>query len=86
MSYRILVGQAAAKSLAKKVHSGDVDRIRAAIDALAADPRPFPQSAKLEGREGRRLRVGSYRVLYTVDDERREVLIAEVWHRQRDYR
>jgi mRNA-degrading endonuclease RelE of RelBE toxin-antitoxin system len=41
---------------------------------------------KLEGREGRRLRVGDYRVLYRVDDNQQEVLILEVWHRQSDYR
>jgi mRNA-degrading endonuclease RelE of RelBE toxin-antitoxin system len=27
-----------------------------------------------------------YRIVYDVDDERREVFVAEVWHRQRDYR
>gem|GEM_PF-4670545 len=40
----------------------------------------------MAGREGRRLRVGNYRVLYEVDDEEREVRILEVWPRQQDYR
>lgn len=53
--------------------------------ALSKDPRPR-NSRKLEGREGYRLRIGDYRVLYRVDDETQGVLVAEIWHRQRDYR
>ena len=85
MSYETLYERKARKALAR-LPSGAYERVTEAIDALAEDPRPFPQSRKLEGREGRRLRVGDYRVLYLVDDERQQVQILEVWHRQRDYR
>lgn len=56
-----------------------------AIDALAEDPKP-PGAIKLQGREGYRLRVGDYRVLYRVDDEAQEVLITRVGHRRNVYR
>lgn len=67
-SYEIRVERAAAKALAKRVRQEDAERIRRAIDGLATDPRP-PQSIGLRGREGRRLRVGDYRVIYEVDDD-----------------
>ncbi|MBX6765512.1 MAG: type II toxin-antitoxin system RelE/ParE family toxin [Rubrobacteraceae bacterium] len=70
----------------RRIHPDHAERIREAIDRLAEDPRPHPQSKQLAGREGRRLRVGNYRVLYEVDDEEREVRILEVWPRQQDYR
>ena len=56
-----------------------------AMNGLAEDP-SSRQSRSLEGRSGRRLRVGDYRVIYEVDDDLQEVYVAEVWHRQRDYR
>lgn len=62
------------------------ERVLSAIRGLAEDPRPHPQSKNLQGREDRRLRVGSYRVIYAVDEERQEVYVVEVFHRQRDYR
>ena len=85
MSYEVVVERKARKAMAR-LPSAVYGRLMEAVGALAEDPRPFPQSQKLEGREGRRLRVGNYRVLYRVDDERQEVSILEVWHRQRDYR
>ena len=40
--------------------------------ALESDPRP-PGNQKLHGHDGYRLRVGDYRILYTVDDYNRHV-------------
>ena len=85
MVYRVRIRRGAQKQLAR-IQPAYQRRIIEAIYTLAEDPRPFPQSVKLEGREGRRLRVGDYRVLYRVDDNQQEVLILEVWHRQSDYR
>jgi mRNA interferase RelE/StbE len=56
-----------------------------AINVLAENPHPR-NSRKPQNREGYRLRIEDYRVLYTVDDDRREEFVAEVWHRQRGYR
>lgn len=61
------------------------ERLEDALDSLADDPRPAG-AVKLSGREGYRLRVGDYRVLYRVDDERREVLVTRVGHRREVYR
>lgn len=60
-------------------------RLDAAIDALADDPRPRG-SKKLQGRRGRSVRVGDYRVLYEVDDEAQEITVTKVAHRREVYR
>jgi mRNA interferase RelE/StbE len=53
-------------------------RIRAAIEALAEDPRP-PGCRKLEGRENEwRVRVGTWRLIYRIEEERVVVLAVRV--------
>jgi len=61
-------------------------RISRRIDELADTPRP-PDSRQLKGRLGflRRLRVGNYRVAFSVDDEAAEVIIWRVGHRDKFY-
>lgn len=55
------------------------------IDALAEQPRPAGVK-KLQGVEGFRLRVGMYRLLYTIDDAARLVTVYRVKHRREAYR
>jgi mRNA interferase RelE/StbE len=61
------------------------DRITAAIDSLADDPRP-PGAQKLAGRDDYRIRVGDYRIVYAVDDDEQLVLVARIAHRREVYR
>ena len=61
------------------------DRIEAAIDGPATDPRPRG-AAKLAGRDDFRIRVGDYRIVYAVDDAERLVLVARSAHRREVYR
>jgi mRNA interferase RelE/StbE len=61
------------------------DRVRNAIDALAAEPRP-DGVVKLAGRDDYRIRVSDYRVVYAVEDSERLVLIARIAHRREVYR
>ena len=63
----------------------DVQRIIAAIDVLADDPRP-PQSRKFSGSEKYRLRCGVYRVLYEIQDDVLVVCVVKVGHRKDVYR
>jgi mRNA interferase RelE/StbE len=60
-------------------------RLRAGIAALAADPRG-KGVVKLQGREGYRLRVGSWRVLFVIDDAGRTVTISALGPRRDVYR
>jgi mRNA interferase RelE/StbE len=85
LSYRIIAGRSAERSLRRRILPERAGQIREAINALAENPRPG-NSRQLRDRPARRLRVGDYRIIYDVDDDRREVFVAEVWHRQRGYR
>lgn len=61
-------------------------RISDAIAALSDDPRP-PGCKKMAGSWGAwRIRVGHYRVVYDVDDEKMRVLILRVGNRNDIYR
>ncbi|MBN9140057.1 MAG: type II toxin-antitoxin system RelE/ParE family toxin [Micrococcales bacterium] len=84
MSYRIEVLPPAARAL-RRVHPQQRGRILGAIMLLAEDPRP-PAARKLQGRDGYRVRVGDYRILYTIDDGVLLVVIVTVGHRRDVYR
>lgn len=61
-------------------------RIMEKAMALGGNPRP-PGSVKLAGGSGLwRVRVGDYRVVYMIDNERRTVDIRIVAHRREVYR
>jgi mRNA interferase RelE/StbE len=61
-------------------------RAARAIEALSATPRP-PGSVKLAGSSNEyRIRVGDYRVVYVVEDGRRQVQIGRIRHRKDVYR
>ena len=61
------------------------DRVVQAILTLEGDPRRRG-SKKLRGVDEYRLRVGAYRVLYTVDDTRRIIEVVAVGHRRDVYK
>ncbi|HLF03922.1 MAG TPA: type II toxin-antitoxin system RelE/ParE family toxin [Dehalococcoidia bacterium] len=64
-----------------------VRRIDDAIQGLEENPLP-PGSVRVRGRvgDGWRVRVGDYRILYTVDHETRVVRIYRIRHRREAYR
>ncbi|NBC30624.1 MAG: type II toxin-antitoxin system RelE/ParE family toxin [Spirochaetes bacterium] len=84
MTYSIEILRAAQKQLAK-VEQGLQQRIIDAIRNLAVDPRPSG-CTKLSGRPAWRIRVGSYRVIYEVHDDRLLVLVVSIGHRREVYR
>jgi mRNA interferase RelE/StbE len=56
------------------------------ILALEQNPRPL-QSKKLKGAgDEYRLRIGSYRAFYTIDDESKVIVIFHITHRRDAYR
>lgn len=57
----------------------------AAIERLASNPEG-PGTTALVGREGRRLRVGGWRVLYRIDVSARRLTVLRVLPRDRAYR
>ena len=61
------------------------ERLSPHLDALVRNPRP-PGIKKLKGQDVYRLRVGDYRVLYEVHDQRLLVLVVKIAHRREVYR
>jgi len=55
------------------------------IDLLEQNPRPT-DSKKLKGDAGYSLRIGTYRVLYDIDDKKQIVTIYRIKHRREAYR
>lgn len=84
MSYSVEILRSAQKQLAR-IEAQHRTRIIAAIRALADDPRPAG-SVKMSGRSAWRIRVGAYRVIYEVHDDRLVVLVVVVGHRRDVYR
>jgi len=84
VTYSIDVLRSAQKQLGG-IDSKDRARIISAIQALAENPRP-QGCRKLSGRPAWRIRIGSYRVIYEVHDERLVVLIIAAGHRKEIYR
>jgi mRNA interferase RelE/StbE len=82
--YRIEVRPAAARQL-RKLDPPTARRIQGAIALLADNPRP-PASRPLTGRPAWRVRVGDYRVIYTIEDDRLIVVVVTIGHRRDVYR
>ncbi|WP_419837600.1 type II toxin-antitoxin system RelE family toxin [Candidatus Poriferisodalis sp.] len=83
--YRVEVARRAVKTI-RQLPRSDQQRIRAAIDLLADEPRPSGCFA-LSGEDAvYRVRVGAYRILYEVLDDRLVVHIIRVGHRREVYR
>ena len=61
------------------------DRIIEAIEALKLNPHP-PGSIKLKGAKSNRLRIGKYRAIYEIQEEKIVVFIVRVRHRKDVYR
>ena len=86
MSYTIRLEGRAERQL-KALPDAVLRRVDAKLRALAMTPRPKGVK-KLQGREGEgwRVRVGDYRILYTIDDGERLVSVYRIDLRARVYR
>ena len=85
MRYEIVFTKSALKELVS-LPDHEVKRIVDKIDLLAIDPRPHG-SIKLKGLDNEfwRIRVGQYRVVYSIEDIIKVVEIIAVGHRKDIY-
>ncbi|CAN5220622.1 type II toxin-antitoxin system RelE/ParE family toxin [soil metagenome] len=81
--YRIELRPAAVKAL-RRVDPRDRGRIQGAIALLGEDPRP-PGAKALQGRDPLRVRVGNYRIIYTVNDDVLLIGVIPLGHRKDVY-
>ena len=86
MPYTVEILRRAEKALRALTDRKLYLRIREVIDALAVEPRPHG-CTKLSGAKNiYRVRVGDYRIIYQIEDDRLLVLVAEIGHRREVYR
>ncbi|MBI1902396.1 MAG: type II toxin-antitoxin system RelE/ParE family toxin [Planctomycetia bacterium] len=84
-SYRIELKPSADRAL-RRLPSKVQQRLVAAIDGLAKVPRP-PGALKLVGESLTwRIRVGDYRIVYDIYDDRLIVLVVRIGHRKDVYK
>jgi mRNA interferase RelE/StbE len=85
MTWEVVFSDASKKFLKKLRDASLLDRLLAAADKLATNPRP-PGCCKLAGTSDRyRIRVGDYRIIYRVDDGKVVVLVLLIGHRREVY-
>lgn len=82
--YKLIIEDKVYKEL-QNIPSKFLLKIDQAILFLPKDPRPA-SSLKLSGVDGYRLRVGNYRILYIIDDNRKTITIYRVKARKDVYR
>jgi len=84
VKYTIILKRKAEKELLR-LHRDDVIKIREAINSLAENPRPHG-CKKLSGSLNEyRVRVGDYRILYSINDTIITIFIFKIAHRKEAY-
>ena len=85
MTYTIEISTSAAKAV-DKLEKANRLRVVGAIELLSVDPRPPGAKMLRGGEQGRwRVRVGDYRIVYAIEDDRLLVLVLRVAHRREVY-
>ena len=85
MSYKLNIVKSAFKQLSK-LPTDYQEKIKIKIDALADTPRPHG-CEKLSGRKNDyRIRIGIYRVVYSIFDKELLIEIIDIDHRKQIYR
>ncbi|MCA0428469.1 MAG: type II toxin-antitoxin system RelE/ParE family toxin [Bacteroidetes bacterium] len=83
MAYQITLKKQAIKAL-EKINEPFYSSIKEAIYSLAENPRPIGYK-KLKGRDGYRVRVADYRIIYTIHKDVLLVDVIAIGHRKEIY-
>ena len=84
-NYSVTFARSARKEL-EKLHPSIARRVMQRIEALATIPRPSGV-IRLQGHKNLwRIRIGDYRVIYSIDDADRNIDVSVVRHRSDAYR
>jgi mRNA interferase RelE/StbE len=85
-SYRLLIKPSAAKEIEAVDQKKDRQRIVASILALSGEPRPAGCEELAGESDSYRVRMGRYRIVYSIADDELLVLVVRVAHRKDVYR
>jgi mRNA interferase RelE/StbE len=84
--YILIYSKEATKSL-QRMPRNTARLIREKLEIIAADPyADHPNAKKLQGREGYRLRVGDWRVVYKIQSEQLIIIVLKVASRGEVYK
>ena len=83
MAYQVILKTRVVKFL-EKINEPYYSNIKQAIYSLAEDPRPRG-CKKLKGRDGYRIRVANYRIIYDIFDDVLLVEVVDLGHRKDIY-
>ncbi len=81
--YNIYFKESVEKDL-RSMPKKDLKKILTRIEALAKEPRPQGYE-KLSGQEKYRIRQGTYRIIYSIQDQELTVWVVKVGHRKDVY-
>ncbi|MBF0105857.1 MAG: type II toxin-antitoxin system RelE/ParE family toxin [Deltaproteobacteria bacterium] len=84
MTYHIVFETRAKREFVKLARESQV-MLSPVINDLSSAPRPHGVK-KLQSKDGYRLRKGTFRILYTIDDKAKTVCIYRIGHRRTVYR
>jgi mRNA interferase RelE/StbE len=83
--YTVEVSPAASRQI-RKLDRNTQKRVLARLEKLEEDPRPHDASKLQSPEELYRIRVGDYRIIYHIEDDRLLILIVKVGNRREIYR
>lgn len=91
MGYNLVITEAATKEL-KRIPAKMQDRLFEKIESLAQEPKPYGykklKNFDMPGSNANdyfRIRVGDYRVIYTIEDEQITIFVLKIAHRKDVY-
>ncbi|MDF1883580.1 type II toxin-antitoxin system RelE/ParE family toxin [Sulfurimonas sp. SAG-AH-194-C21] len=74
-----------AKKELRKIDKQQIPKILEAVENLASDPHPSNHKKLLGTEHNFRIRVGNYRVVYFIEDDKLMIEIVRVRHRKNAY-
>lgn len=84
VTYSLFLKRTAEKEL-RSLSSKDLNKVLDKLRNLSVQPRP-PGSEKMVGDDRYRIRQGDWRILYSVDDHDKTVMVFKLGHRREVYR
>ena len=85
MAYQVEFSPSAAREF-RKLSAAARASLAPKIDLLARNPRPSGTKKLVGEKNGWRLRVGDYRIVYEVLDKERKAVVLRIGHRSEIYR
>lgn len=83
--YDVLLERAAERDI-RRLPQAEFHRLVARIKALGEKPRPSGSRKITGSKNDWRIRVGTYRVIYEIDEKAKTVMVMRVRHRREAYR